>query len=249
MKRFAAILIAALLAAFVAVSGGQAQSAPVTPPAPLVLARGESVSIAWRLPNDPRPINVVLYRRVAGGTLARIGEFPAEQLSFVDKDVQQGKNYEYAIAAAYRKGPVSPISPIAAVSIAGGARITLKGGSLARAVFEVTIFDQGRKITSEFVNLPGETIGDLGFVKDLNKTLDFRLGAKLLALEVAEVSGVRPQREALMDTAGKPMTDATGKPINLEFKLPGDTREVIVARIRTKDGRTVALHEGESIDG
>ena len=246
--RITLAVVVAMLAALVAVNTGDAQ-APPSPAAPLVLAQGQSVMIAWRLPAQPRPVTIVLYRRTVGGTLGRIGEFPAAQLSYIDKDVAEGASYEYAVAAAYRKGPVSAISAISPVSIAGGAKITLVGGSITQAVFEVTIFDQGRKVTAQFVNTPGQPIGDLHYVASAGKTLDFRLGSKLLSLDVAEISGVRPTREPLLDATGKPMLDLAGQPLSIELKLPGETREVLTAQIITGDGRTIMLNEGDSIDG
>lgn len=251
MRRARAPICAFILALAAAWTGvaTSAQTPPEPPPAPLLLVRGDTVAVAWRLPAQPRPLTVVLYRRPVGGTLTRVGEYPAEQLSCIDKEVQQGRGYEYAIAVAYRKGPVSAISHTAAVNIGGGARVLLKGGSVSHAVFEVTMYDQGRKVTAEFVTAPGEVIGDISFVKSLERPLDFRLGAKLLSLELADVSGMRNSREAILDPAGKPMADAAGQPLVLDFKLPGETREVLVARVQTRDGRAVTLNEGDSIEG
>ncbi len=244
-----AVVIAALTAALLAVSTPLAQTPPPAPSAPLLLVRGGAVVVAWRLPPQPRPVTIVLYRREVGGTLARVGEYPAEQLTVVDKEVRQGKSYEYALAAAYRKGPVSVISHTAAVSVGGGSRVTLVGGSLTRAVFEVTLFEEGRKLTAQFVHGPGEAIGDMSYVTELGRSVDFRLGARLSALEVADVSGVRPSRESVGDIADKMMTDLAGRKLELDFKFPGETREVLRAQVQTKDGKTVTLAQGDSLDG
>jgi hypothetical protein len=104
MHRLALFLLflGALALAVFSVSAPAAQTSSGKPLAPLAVANGNSVSLSWRLPASPRPLNVVIYRGEVGGPLSRIGTVEAERRSFVDTNVSVGQSYEYAIALDQR---------------------------------------------------------------------------------------------------------------------------------------------------
>jgi hypothetical protein len=89
MRRAAIFLlfIGVLALALFSVSSPSAQGASSKPAAPLAVANGNAVSLSWRLPVSPRPLNVVIYRGEVGGPLSRIGQVEAERRSFTDSNV------------------------------------------------------------------------------------------------------------------------------------------------------------------
>src|SRR5688572_11719608 len=68
------------------------------PDAPLALASGESVSLAWSLPPKPKPELVVIFRSTRDvSTLVEVGRAPASDLRFTDSKVALGETYLYRI--------------------------------------------------------------------------------------------------------------------------------------------------------
>jgi hypothetical protein len=143
-----------------------------------------------------------------------------------------------------RSGPSQPTEVLAG----SGARVTLRGGGPARAVFEVTLYSEGRKLSAIFSHGAGEKIGDLAYVNDLQKVIDFRLGATLRELSLTRAYAPTVLRETLVDPGGAVITDLAGIPIAMEFRVPDAEREVLSATVELPGGRFVPLLEGASLE-
>lgn len=227
--------------------GTQAQDADLpTPEAPLVLAGGESVNLAWSLPPKPKPDTVIIYRTLFGGAnfveVARVG---ASELRYVDDKVTLGKTYQYRIQIA-RGANTSAMSEASEITVGGTSRITFLGGANDRALFEIVMFRRGRRISAQFVTKPGDAVGDLAYVEDLDTIEDFRLGPSLQEITL----GVAESRENVTNTLigpdGEMITDLAGRPVKVEFEFPGATHEVAIATLKLADGKTMQLKEGET---
>jgi len=241
------LFLVPLIALVVFGLGGEtprAQSELRAPDAPLCLAAGQGVRLGWSLPAGPKPSLVVIYRaEKESAAFVELARVDATALSYVDGDVQLGRTYQYRLATL-RGSANSSMSNAAEVLVGGTARLLLRGGSLDKAVFEVTVFRAGRKLTSTFIHAPGEKVGDLVHVPDLQRIEDFRLGATLRELTLARAISETVSPEALADAEGKPMFDFGGKPIKLDFRFPGTEREVLTAALALADGRIISLVEG-----
>lgn len=225
-------------------SGAAAQSEPAVPAAPLAMAAGQGVRLAWSLGAGPRPQLVVIYRAekqsAAYEELARVD---AAALGHTDETVQLGRSYLYRISIT-RGALRSPMSDAAEVQVGGTSRVLLRGGSTGRAVFEVTVYRGGSRLSSVFVHSPGETVGDLVFVPELARVEDFRLGLTLRELGLSRARGQETASEELLDPEGQPLRDGGGRPIRLDFRFPGQDRDVLTAALALPDGRVVSLVEG-----
>lgn len=238
---FVALAVLALTGAAAPVA-----SQPVTPSAPLCLAAGTSVRLAWSLPPGPKPSLVVIYRAEReAAAFVELARVDATALAHVDDTVQLGRVYQYTLATV-RGAAMSPMSAATEVLVGGSSRVLLRGGSIEKAVFEVTVFRAGRKLTSSFVHGPGEQVGDLVHVPELQRIEDFRLGLLLRELSLSRAKTEVTSMEELKDAEGKPMLDFGGKPLRLEFRAPGTEREVLTAALALKDGRVVTLTEGSA---
>jgi hypothetical protein len=217
------------------------------PAAPLLLADGQSVSIAWSLPPKPKPEIAVIYRAAADGTnMIEAGRAPASDLRFTDKDVALGVTYQYRIKLM--KGTKeSAFSEAASVRVGGSAKITFVGGSLDRALFEVTMFRRGQRVSSTFVQRVGDQVGDLAYVASLASVEDFRLGPKLTKLEIGVGESSETANQTLLGPDGQPIKGPGGREVKVEFKFPGATHEIMIATLASKDGKTFQMKEGESI--
>jgi hypothetical protein len=212
------------------------------------MAAGAAVSLAWSLPPGPRPQLVVVYRAEKDtATFEELRRVDAAALSMQDDSVQLGRTYLYRVATV-RGAAVSPLSPAAEVLVGGGARVLLRGGSTDRAVFEVTVYRAGRRLSATFVHAAGDRVGDLVHVAGLDRIEDFRLGLVLRELSLSRAIGQEASLQELRDSRGETMLDPGGKPLRLEFRFPGHEREVLVAALALKDGRIVALTEGETLN-
>jgi hypothetical protein len=249
MRRgFIILVVAAACVAASWTAGLSGQTALGRPVAPLALAVGDSVNLAFTLPAEPRPHRVEVWRAEKDGAAFKVvAQLDASTLAWTDSDVGQGRTYLYAIRTS-RGASQSDISPPVEVTVGGSARITLVGGSTERALFEVVVFRGGRRLIAQFVHVPGETIGDLAWVGEIDGVADFRLGPKLTSLSLAEGEAVETRRETPALPDGKPMTDLAGRPIELEFKLSAGKQEVLIAAMVDKQGAIVTLREGESLD-
>lgn len=243
IRRFLVLVVAALV--LVLMGGAErASSQPVTPSAPLCLAAGQSVRLAWSLPPGPKPSLVVIYRaEQEAAAFVELARVDATTLSHVDDTVQLGRVYQYTLATV-RGAAVSPMSAATQVLVGGSSRVLLRGGSIDKAVFEVTVFRAGRKLSASFVHGPGEQVGDLVHVPELQRIEDFRLGLTLRELSLSRAKSEVTSMEELKDADGKPLLDFGGKPLRLEFRAPGSEREVLTAALALKDGRVVTLTEG-----
>lgn len=241
------LLLAVFAAMFAAGSGAGGQAPSSKPPAPLVLAAGEGVSLAFALPAKPRPHGIQVLRATKeSSTFAVAAEIDASALTWVDDNVVAGRTYVYAIRTV-RDGQASDISPTVEVTVGGSARITLLGGSLERALFEVVIFRQGKRLASRFVHKPGDKIGDLAWVEELDGVADFRLGPVLATITLTQSEAVETQREVLKRADGGGLTDLAGRPIELAFKVPTHSHEVVQVRLLDAQGRPRFLREGETL--
>ena len=227
------------------VSAPTAQSSSGKPLAPLAVANGNSVSLSWRLPASPRPLNVVIYRGEVGGPLSRIGTVEAERRSFVDTNVSVGQSYEYAIALDQRGLPLSAMSSTVMVSVGATDRIVFRGGSISRGVFDVTVYAENRKFVETFVAAPGEAVGDLRRMEGIEKAVDFRLGCKVIALRLEIMEGKSDTREPVKDAAGNVLRDLGGRPIEIALPAKSEARERLVAEVELPGGRKLTLLEGE----
>ncbi|MBP9891771.1 MAG: fibronectin type III domain-containing protein [Planctomycetes bacterium] len=239
------LLIGALALALFSVSAPSAQSSSGKPHAPLVIANGNSVTLSWRLPVSPRPLNVVIYRGEVGGPLSRIGTVEAERRSFTDSNVSAGQSYDYAVAHDQRGLPLSAMSAPVSVSVGVTDRIVFRGGSISRGVFDVTVYAENRKFVETFVAAPGEAVGDLRRVGGIEKALDFRLGCKVMALRLEIAPGKSKERQPIQDSAGRALTDLAGRPIELTLPAKSEERERLVAELEVSGGRRITLQEGE----
>jgi hypothetical protein len=241
---FLLLLMAALVLALFSVSAPSAQSSSGKPLAPLAIANGNSVTLSWRLPVSPRPLNVVIYRGEVGGPLSRIGTVEAERRTFTDANVSAGQSYDYALAHDLRGQPLSAMSSPVSVSVGATDRIVFRGGSISRGVFDVTVYAENRKFVETFVAASGETVGDLRRVEGLEKALDFRLGCKVIALRLEIIAGKSATHEAAQDAAGNPLRDLGGRPIEITLPAKSEARERLVVEVEV-GGRKLTLLEGE----
>lgn len=181
-----------------------------------------------------------------GTSFAIVAELDAHTLRWVDQDVRAGATYLYAIRTL-RGTLQSEISPTVEVVVGGHSRVTLVGGSLERALFEVVMFRAGRRLEARFVAKPGEVIGDFAWVDEIDSVADFRRGVRLVALELQQSISTESQRSALKAADGAALTDLAGEPIELEFVVPGRANEVLVATVARGDDTEARLAEGESL--
>ncbi|MBZ0136149.1 MAG: fibronectin type III domain-containing protein [Planctomycetes bacterium] len=216
------------------------------PDAPLALAGGETVSLAWSLPPAPKVDMVVIYRsgKEAAG-LSEVARVNGSDLQWTDKDVALGRTYEYRIQTL-KGAKNSGISGHVEVTVGDSARITFIGGSVDRALFEVMMFRRGRRVSSRFIHKPGDPIGDLSYVPDLDTIEDFRLGPRLLKLDIGVAETRETSSETLGDASGQTMKDLGGREVRIDFTYPGATNEVMIATILDAQDRPVKLKEGES---
>jgi len=229
-----------------ATPGSQAQSDLQAPLAPLAMAAGQSVVLAWQLPARPRPDTVVIYRsEKTAEAFEELARVESATLGFTDEKVELGRAYQYRLAML-RGAAASPMSGAVEVLVGGTARMTLRGGSTDRAVFDVTVFRGGRRLTSAFSHSPGEKIGDLVHVPELARIEDFRLGVTLRELSLSRARSETTSRLALQTSAGESLKDLAGNPIQADFRFPGSEREILTAAIQLADGRIIALAEGVS---
>jgi hypothetical protein len=252
-RRNAGVLAVALVLAaalvVLSVAGAVAESALSAPDAPLVLAAGDHVALAWTLPPDARARDVILLRAEKDDSrFEELARLPASELRYTDRDVKPGRTYQYVLRLV-RGSASSELSPYAEVSVGGTDRVVFLGGSTERAWFEVVRFVGGTRVSARFVHKPGQAIGDLAYVPALEATLDFRLGHRLetLTLDVAPAQDVT--RAPLSRADGKAMTDAAGRPVELTFRHAGPRREIVTALVRGRDGATRVLAEGEGYGG
>lgn len=216
------------------------------PGAPLALASGESASLAWSLPPAPKVDVVVIYRSgKEGAGLSEVARVNAGDLRWTDKDVALGRTYEYRIQIL-KGAKSSGISGHAEVTIGGSARITFVGGSVDRALFEVMMFRRGRRVSARFVHKPGDAIGDLAYVPDLDSVEDFRLGPTLVKLDIGVAETRETSNDTLLDAKGQPMKDLAGRDVRIDFTYPGATNEIVIATILDAQDRPMKLKEGES---
>lgn len=238
--RFIVALLALLWLAMPVV----ADEPPAIPAAPLALATGRGVSLAWTLPQGLRPGTVVVYRAdKQAQAFEEIARLDAAMLSLADEKVTLGHSYLYRVELL-RGTAKSGMSPATEVLVGGGARLMLVGGSTERAVFEVSLFAGGKRLSQVFAHSPGEKIGDLVHVAELQKIVDFRLGCTLRELSLTRALTEQTQRLELVDTAGKPMRDLAGNPVALDFRFAGAQREALSAMVALPDGRVLPLLEG-----
>ncbi len=239
------LILGTLALAVFSVSAPAAQTSSGKPLAPLAIANGNSVTLSWRLPVSPRPLNVVIYRGEVGGPLSRLGTVEAERRSFTDSNVSAGQSYDYALAHDQRGLPLSAMSAPVSVSVGTTDRIVFRGGSISRGVFDVTVYAENRKFVETFVAASGEAVGDLRRVEGMEKALDFRLGCKVIALRLEITAGKSATREPVQDAAGNPLRDLGGRAIEITLPAKSEARERLVAEIELSGGRKLTLLEGE----
>lgn len=247
-KRLAvSILFAVLVCAgtWAGVRTGAQTEELAAPSAPLLMASGESVQIAWTLPPGPKVDTVIVFRGHEGGKYVEAARAPASDLSLTDDGVRLGRTYQYRLRMA-RGAAQSGFSEEATVTVGGTSRIVFHGGSPGRAVFEVVVFRDGERVSRRFVHGPGEAIGDLAFVPGFDDVIDFRLGPTVVDMELGRAAVAQTQREVLKDAGGNPVTGPDGEPIELDFHIPGGEREVLIATVQDDDGGTFELREGET---
>ncbi|CAG0927676.1 hypothetical protein PLCT1_00458 [Planctomycetaceae bacterium] len=247
MHRLALLLLflGAIALAVFSVSAPAAQTSSGKPSAPLAVSNGNSVTLSWRLPVSPRPLNVVIYRGEVGGPLSRAATVEAERRSFIDTNVSAGQSYDYAIALDQRGLPLSAMSEPVSVSVGVTDRIVFRGGSISRGVFDVTVYAENRKFVETFVAASGEAVGDLRRVEGVEKAVDFRLGCKVIALRLEITAGKSNTREPVHDAAGNPLRDLGGRPVELTLPAKSEARERLVAEVEISGGRKLTLLEGE----
>jgi hypothetical protein len=229
----------------VATSSAQPQNLP-RPNTPLAHVGGDSVSLAFTLPERPRVEQVQVLRAEKGGTtFVVLAELPPTELAYTDTTVTAGTTYLYAIRTRARDVSSEPSRP-AEVSIRGTDTLTLLGGSLERAWFEVAVFREGRRFSSRFVHRSGEVIGDLVYSPEAEGPVDLRLGAMLLRLELTEETATETERIVLRETHGGTMRGPSGREIALDFEFPVEQHESIRATIQLGED-TLALTPGETV--
>jgi hypothetical protein len=142
-----ALLVCAPLLALVfsIPAAGQSENLPPRPPGkPLALVQGRQVRLAWSLGDGPRPHAVVVYRAATeGDRVEQVAALVASERAWTDARVVMGRTYisqVEAVRGGLRSGPSQPTEVLAG----SGARVTLRGGGPARAVFEVTLYSEGR---------------------------------------------------------------------------------------------------------
>lgn len=227
------------------VSNGQ--TSPTKPDAPVVLVKNGEVHLAWRLPVYPRADGVMVFRATkSGDDLIELSQIRVPNLSYVDRDVTAGTTYLYQLRA-FRGTEVSDYSPSVEVRVQTGTRITFKGSTLDRAVFEVTLVREGQVFTREFVHSTGDVVGDMAFEKGLDAVLDYRVGATIASLGTRYEPGSESVRLTMLDPDGKEMIGADGEPVQLGFKFPSARREVSACTLRLSDQSERTLVEGETI--
>jgi hypothetical protein len=250
MRRFAPIvgcLCVIAVASALTLSTLAQQSDLPKPNAPLVLSDGTAVQLAWSLPEKPKVELVVVFRAAADGTnLVEVGRAPASDLRFSDKGVSLGVTYQYRVQLL-KGASQSPLSEAATVRVGGSAKITFLGGSLDRALLEVTMFRRGQRISAQFVQKIGDQVGDLAYVDSLASVEDFRLGPKLTALRIGVAESRENISQALIGPDGQPQKGLAGRDIQVEFRFPGATHEIMIATLTGKDGKPIEVKEGESV--
>ena len=216
------------------------------PDAPLAIAGGESVNIAWSLPPKPKPDTVVILRGTSDGQqFVEVGRVAASELRFIDATVSLGRTYQYRVQTM--KGTLSSaLSEPTEILVGGSAKITFIGGSVDRALFEVVMFRRGRRVSARFVQKIGDAIGDLAYVTDLDSVEDFRLGPTLMRLTIGVAESNEDASLPLLGADGQPMKDIAGREINSDFHFPGATHEIVIATLQNKAGQPIQLKEGES---
>ncbi|MDC1142447.1 hypothetical protein OAU50_05105 [Planctomycetota bacterium] len=239
----AAVLLVGAFLSGVASQDGRAQ---ITPSAPIVSAQGSEVVLAWSLPADQRIERVDIMRAPEGMDKFIVLEtVDATITTASDATPTLGKRYSYQLRMHTDEG--SMLTPVVEVLVGGEATIRLVGGSLDRALFEVTLYRNGQKISEQFLHSTGETVGDLRYPEGIDSVLDFRLGPRLMTLELIRDVSMEVIRTPLQDASGTPLLGPTGKEIPLEFTVPGTEREILKATIKTADGAMHTLNEGESL--
>ena len=239
------LVVGALALALTGLGSPRAQSSQVKPAAPLALSSGNTVTVSWRLPPSPRPLSVIVYRADAGGAFLRIATVEAERRSFVDNGVAESQSYDYAIALDQRGLPLSAMSESVRVRVGAQDRVVFRGGSIARAIFDVTLFAEGRKLVETFVAAPGEVVGDIRRIDGLEKAQDFRLGCKLVSLRLEIAPGKSSERQGVLDAGGQTLRDLAGRPVDVVLPAKGEVRERLVAEVEAAGGKRLTLHEGE----
>lgn len=245
------LIVACLLAGVAALLGWatpRAQEALPAMPAPLALPAGGAVNLAWTLPRGTRLDAVLVLRALKpDGAFEEAARVPVTRISWQDTEAALGATYLYRLQGVAGSTLTQP-SPAVEVTVGGSARLLLRGGTTSRAVFEITLFRGGRRLSATFVHGPGDAIGDLLHVPEAGAIVDFRLGPRLGALSLGRRAGVETARETLLDAAGQPLTDPAGKPIEGTFRLPGTERELLLATVLLPDGTPRELAEGQTLD-
>ena len=249
MKRFHILLFALILIAGAFMSGivAQPERVQITPSAPIVSAEGSEVTLAWALPSGLRIESVDIMRApLSMKKFVVLKNLDATEMSFTDSSVELGKSYYYQLRMNTSAGQAL-LSESATILVGGRATIRLVGGSLDRALFEVTLYRNGQRITEQFLHSTGDEVGDLRYPKLLNTVMDFRLGPRLMKLELTKGRSSEVIRTPLKDVSGKVLTGTSGKEIPLEFMVPGSEHEILKATVKTVDGALHELVEGESL--
>ena len=225
-----------------------AQTAELPQPrAPLALATGETVSVVWSLPPEPKPDTVVIYRSGKDGAgLTEMARVKAVELRWTDSEATLGQTYEYRVQTL-KGNKNSAISAPVEVTVGGSAKIVFLGGSTDRALFEVVMFRRGRRIAAQFVHKPGDKIGDLAYVADLDSVEDFRLGPTLTSLDIGVAETHETTSEKLTNAGKQTMKDLAGREVQIDFTYPGETREIVIATILDAAGRPRKLNEGGTL--
>ncbi|MCF6227590.1 MAG: hypothetical protein L3J82_02845 [Planctomycetes bacterium] len=249
MKRFRTFMFALILIAGAFASGiaSQPERVQITPSAPIVSAEGSEVTLAWSLPFGIRIETVDVMRApLSMKKFVVLKSLDATEMSFTDSSVELGKSYYYQLRMNTSTGQAL-LSESATILVGGRATIRLVGGSLDRALFEVTLYRNGQRVTEKFLHSTGDEVGDLRYPKSLDTVMDFRLGPRLMKLELTKGRSSEVIRTPLKDASGEVLKGPSGKEIPLEFTVPGSEREVLKATVKTVDGALHELVEGESL--
>ncbi|MHC4840970.1 MAG: hypothetical protein ACYTDT_08465 [Planctomycetota bacterium] len=248
-KKVRNLFIAALLVvgAFFTGVASQGTGAQITPSAPLVSAEGNEVVLAWSLPAGVRIETTEIMRAPSGEQrFIVIQSVDGTMTTAKDTTPELGKSYSYQLRLHTSSGQ-SLLTPAVKVLVGGEATIRLVGGSLDRAMFEVTLYRSGKKITEQFLHSTGDAVGDMRYPEGMDTVLDFRLGPRLLKLELTTGESSEVIRTTLQSPTGDPILGPSGNEIPLEFVVPGSEREVLQATVKTTDGALHKLLEGESL--
>lgn len=241
------IALALIAGAFLSAVASQPELVQVTPSAPIVSAEGSEVTLAWSLPAGIRIETVDITRTPASlDKFVVLTSLDATEMTYTDASVKLGKSYRYQLRMHTSTGQTLLSEPVE-ILVGGRATIRLVGGSLDRALFEVTLYRNGQRITEQFLHSVGDEVGDLRYPKSLDIVMDFRLGPRLMKLELMEGRSSDVIRTPLMDISGEVLKGPSGKDIPLEFTVPGNEREVLKATVKTVDGVLHELVEGESL--